>query len=311
MGYVTSSQANARRIAAIVPVANCFPAVPGSGFNQQVANLANSNIHLWGIQCAGDRLCPESNIQAFVNGVNAQNPGHAIFSYATAYCNSADSTYHYAWNVAYSPDEYRPPVSGNKNIYEWLINFSQNISLPVELKDWSARLDGNKVLFEWTTSDEFNTKRFLVQKATSTGEFQTILTVAAAISSSKEIKYSVSDEHPLAGENLYRLVLEDQDGKQQMFPIKRVIVPGAWKENVIIPNPVTNGSLVVYLRVGTSQDVNLTLLDMTGRILGTQNKHLLGGESQYSFDVSSLQRGTYIVQITGEDFKTSKKVSVK
>ena len=311
MSFVTNSVANAHRIAAIVPVANCFPPGPGTTFNTQLANLALGGVHLWGIQCAGDRVCSETYIQSFVNGLNSLNPGHAIFSYASAYCNSVDSTYHFAWNVAYSPEENRPLVSGNKNIYEWMIQFSQNVSLPVTMKDWSARLDNGKVLLQWTTSQEFNTKDFLIQRANSAGDFQTMLTVPAAIGSSTDKNYSQVDEHPNPGENLYRLVEEDMDGKQEVFPIKRVVVPGIWNENVIIPNPVNDGVASVYVRVNKAQQLTIRLIDLTGRVINQQIRQVMPGASQYTFNVSALQRGTYIIQLNGEDIKTSKKITIQ
>jgi len=311
MGYVTNSASNAHRIAAIVPVANCFPALPGPTFDQQVANLAASGIHLWGIQCPGDRICSEQYIQSFVSGLNGLNPGHGIFSYATYYCNSSDSTFHYAWNVAYSPEEYRPVVSGNKNVYEWMIQFSQNISLPVTLENWTARLENGQVLLNWATSNEFNSKEFIIQRATSNAaDFQNILSIPAAVASSAEHKYSLVDARPQPGQNLYRLVSIDQDGKQNLFPVRNVIDQRNWKENVIIPNPVSDGVVSVYVRITRSQQLTVRLLDLTGRVINQQVKQLIPGETQYMFNVSSLQRGTYIVQLNGDEIKTSKKITI-
>src|SRR5688572_10231083 len=122
MGYITTSAANAKRVAAVVPVANCFPA-GGPNYTQGVANLAAGNLHMWGIQCAGDLTCSETHIQSWVNSLNTANPAHAIFSYSSFACDDGPGgSFHYAWNHAYDPD-YRPAVSNNKNVYEWMIQF--------------------------------------------------------------------------------------------------------------------------------------------------------------------------------------------
>jgi predicted peptidase len=56
MNFITSSSNAAKRIAAIVPVANCFPANVGTSFyTQQVANIASGDIHVGNI-CPGDSL---------------------------------------------------------------------------------------------------------------------------------------------------------------------------------------------------------------------------------------------------------------
>jgi hypothetical protein len=317
MGWLTSSVANAHRIAAAFIVANCY-SNSLSDFNQRVSNLAASNVHIWGLSCSLDQICSPTMIQAWVNAVNGQNPGHALYTSYTdppdgsiTYCPGGYAGYHYAWNFAYSPVENRPAQTGGKNPYEWMIQFSQNVSLPLTLKDWTARLDGSKVLLEWTTSQEFNTKRFLVQRTNAAGDFQTILTVPAAIASSAERKYSQLDQRPSPGENLYRLIEEDMDGKQQVFAVKRVVVPGAWKENVIIPNPVNDGVASVYVRVNKAQQLTIRLIDLTGRVINQQIRQVMPGESQYSFNVSALQKGTYIIQLNGDEIKTSKKIAIE
>ena len=311
MGYATSSSTAARRLAAIVPTANCFPAFTGTpGYAQQIANMAAGNLHLWGIQCAGDIPCPESNMINFVNSLNGANPNHALFTYATFACDDGPGgSHHYAWNHAYDPD-YRPAASGNKNVYEWMIQFSQTTILPVVMKDWNARLLNGKVLLEWTTSEEFNTKEFVIQRSTDGASFQNILKVPAAISSSKEIRYSLTDNQPLPGLSLYRLVLKNQDGKEEIFPIKRILLRTGWTDNVIIPNPVRDGQLSVYLNIVTAQRVSIRVFDAQGKLLRQQDSQLREGVNTYNTDVSTLQKGVYMVQVTGEDFRTTRKVVI-
>lgn len=312
MSYATSSVANARRLAAVAPVANCFSFFIGTPqYEGAVQNLSNGNVHLWGFQCHGDRVCDEYVIQSVVHSMDSLKPSTAIFTYSTFACDTGtNGSYHYAWNQAYDP-EFRPAESGNKNLAEWLIQFSQNISLPVTIKDWTARLDRGKVLLEWTTSQEFNTKQFLVQRAVPGADFRTVLTVPAAVTSNADKKYSEYDEHPLPGESLYRLVEEDNDGNQQVFPIKRVVVPGAWRENVIIPNPVEDGTVSIYVRVTTSQQLTVRLIDLTGRVISQQVHQTMPGETQYTVNVSLLQRGTYIVQLNSEEIRTVKKITIQ
>lgn len=311
MGYVAYNANSARRIAAMVVVANCFPSNVGSPtYNEQVSNIANSNLKLWGISCSGDIPCTETYMQNWVNSVNGIRPGNAVFTYATFACDDQPGgSRHYAWNHAYDPD-YRPaPV--NKNVYEWMIQFSQNALVPVRLKDWTARVDRGKVLLQWTTSEELLTKEFVIQRATPTGQFQDLYTVPAAISSSVEKNYSVTDDRPLAGQSLYRLVLRNQDGKEEFFPIKRITIPGKWIENVIIPNPIQDGTLSVYLNIQRAQKVFFRLIDMNGRVLREENQSMSIGISEKTINVGSLQKGMYIMQVNAEDFKITKKITIE
>ncbi|HYF33217.1 MAG TPA: T9SS type A sorting domain-containing protein [Chitinophagaceae bacterium] len=311
MGYVTSSASSARRVAAIVPVANCFPAMVGTPtYDEQVADLAAGNVHMWGIQCAGDVPCPESNMQNWVSSLNNANPGFGIFTFATFACSGPDNSNHYAWNHAYDPD-YRPAATGNKNVYEWMIQFTQTVSLPIKLKDWNARLVNGKVMLEWITTEEFNTKEFIIQRSAAGGVFENIFTVPAAVASSTEKKYSLTDHNPLPGLSLYRLVLRDQDGKEEYYSIKRVLVRGGWTDNVIIPNPVNDGLLTVYLNIQKAQRVSVRVFDVQGRLLRHQDRQLQEGVTTHNVNVSTLQKGVYFVQVIGEDFKAARKVLIE
>ena len=127
-------------------------------------------------------------------------------------------------------------------------------------------------MLEWTTSQEFNSKEFLIQRASSNGSFEDIKRVPSAIASSSDRTYSIFDEHPLPGQSLYRLISIDQDDKQTISPIRSIVVPGAWKENVIIPNPIADGVLNVYLQVDRKQKVSIRLLDMAGRLLQQEDR---------------------------------------
>jgi dienelactone hydrolase len=312
MGYATSNATAARRLAAIVPVANCFPAHLGPGqsttYNQQVASLVNGNVHVWGISCAGDKVCTEEFMETWVNSVNAQRPGYAHFSYANLSCEGPDSSFHYAWNSAYDPDYRAAP--GNRNVYEWMIQFSQNTLVPVRIKDWTARLERGKVMLEWTTSEELNTKEFIIERATANGQFETILTTPAAISSTRDRKYVLSDDQPLPGQSLYRLVMTDLDGKKEFFEIRRISMPGRWTENVIIANPVDHGQLSVFVQVEKAQRVSIRLFDLYGRLINQQDRQFGQGITTNNLDVSALPQGTYLVQVTGEDFRIAKKVLI-
>ena len=131
MGYISGSANSAKRIAAVVPVANCFPANVGTSFyNQQVKNIDSGNVRMWGISCTGDIPCTETYIKNWVKHVDSLKKGNAIFTYATLSCDDGPGgSHHYAWNHGYDPD-YRTPASGNKNVYEWMIQYSKTGSNP-------------------------------------------------------------------------------------------------------------------------------------------------------------------------------------
>jgi hypothetical protein len=77
------------------------------------------------------------------------------------------------------------------------------------------------------------------------------------------------------------------------------------------PNPVQGGA-TLDIAVHRSQDVQVALYNVLGQQVATVHRGTLPGEKTTSLrlDVSSLSSGVYFVQIDGEDFTTTKKVTV-
>ena len=105
--------------------------------------------------------------------------------------------------------------------------------------------------------------------------------------------------------------MRNQDGKEEFFSIKRITIPGKWIENVIIPNPVQDGVLSVYLNIQKAQKVSFRLFDMNGRVLRQEDLSMNIGISEKTFDVGSLQKGMYIIQVNADDFRITKKITIE
>ncbi|PSQ81498.1 MAG: hypothetical protein BRD46_02045 [Bacteroidetes bacterium QS_8_68_15] len=77
------------------------------------------------------------------------------------------------------------------------------------------------------------------------------------------------------------------------------------------PNPV-QGDATLDIAVHRSQDVQVALYNVIGQQVATVHRGTLPGEETTSLrlDVSSLSSGVYFVQIDGEDFTTTKQVTV-
>jgi len=88
-------------------------------------------------------------------------------------------------------------------------------------------------------------------------------------------------------------------------------MPDKWNDNVVIPNPVSDGVVSVYMKLDRSQQVTFRLVDLTGRLLQQQTKQISTGMTQYTANVGALQKGVYLMQVIGEDFRTSKKISIE
>jgi hypothetical protein len=132
--------------------------------------------------------------------------------------------------------------------------------LPVELTTFTGYNDGSINALNWTTATELNSLKFEVEKSVDAINFTYIGEKAAAGNSSVSLNYTLNDEHPVLGNNYYRLKMIDKDGQfkySEIINIKVNNVPIATDGIVkIYPNP-TNGKLNIVYHAGEAQKLNL------------------------------------------------------
>ena len=294
--YATSSLTRAGNIAGIFSVAFCTIADPSG-----TSNIANANLPYWGVHCGGDLECTFAQHQRWVDDINGNTPPPNPLAKLTR----LDCAFHNAWNTAYDPAF----TDGGLNFLNWAIQYSRNFALPAKLKSYSVRLDKSKALIEWTTVSELNADRFIVERANSNQVFQAIGETPAAGNSSTEKKYSVIDDQPGPGLNLYRLAILNKDGQKEYFDIKKLNNPTGWSGIVSVPNPV-RGTMSIYLTLERKERVQIQLLDLNGRLLKEIKKDFFPGVTENKIDVSALSHGTYLLRVNGESASVNKKILI-
>ncbi len=180
------------------------------------------------------------------------------------------------------------------------------VALPLKLTDFTVVRKGNDALLAWSTSQELNTKNFIVQRSYDARQFEHIGIVKALGTSYSRHNYSFTDAGIAnSGKNFvyYRLVETDIDGKSLTSNVVALKLDGAKQWNVqLLSNPVMEN--VKLLLSGTNGNVELYIHDMNGRILYT--KYLSNINGQVTLPVV-LQKGMYILEaISGDERKSIK-----
>lgn len=303
--YVSASEANAKRIAAIIPVAPCTPL---SAVGAQ--NIARANLPYWTFQCINDSECDGTYAMNNVNLINSQSPAstipakHTTFPVPGQACNSYT---HDVWGYAYD-HRFRQTVNGrNVNSYEWMVQYSRSSLLPVALENYTVTLRDGKVIVRWTTSAESNNARFNVERSTDGQKFIEVATIPA-VGNNNGKTYEWVDERPLPNLSYYRLTQTDLSGRQEWFQIKKVLNRAALDRSVIIaPNPFTT-ELTAFVNVPQTQRVTITITDLSGRILKTANGKYAQGAAEINIKTTDLPKGSYFLKVQGENFAQTQKI---
>lgn len=149
--------------------------------------------------------------------------------------------------------------------------------VPVDLLSFSASKTGRTHTIQWTTAQEFGAGKFVVERSADGRVFTAIQTIAAK-GNALYNEYSVIDNNPLVGNNIYRLRMVDKDGSQRFSKLVR-LQSGAVRGFGVFPNPVVGmgGNLQVqHKQAGKGSTIAIYAAD--GRLM-----------LQYPVPVSSTQ----------------------
>lgn len=306
--YVSSSTTRAQRIAAISLSSMCWrlslnPAGP--------ANIASASLPTWFVHCAIDTPCVVSWPDEWVDEINNQpgavaprytrlgthpgypGPGPFPFPDSLNYCRSYP---HDTWTAMYA-STFTP--SGGPNLAEWFVQYSLS-TLPVRLKNFTARLTDGKVYLQWTTMSETENASFTIERAGSDNRFTTLTTLPGSGNSGAEKRYQYTDERPLTQLSYYRLVQTDLDGDKQYLGTKSIMNKQGSRQLIILGgNPFAN-NLTAFINIDKTQKVEIQLTDMSGRKVAGVNSVYAPGTTEVNIPATHLPKGIYFLRAAGE-----------
>jgi Secretion system C-terminal sorting domain/Lectin C-type domain len=169
---------------------------------------------------------------------------------------------------------------------------SINSILPVTNLNFTVTKKVNTAELNWSTETENNSDRFDVMWSTNAVQFTKIGTLTAAGTSSARKYYKFTHEHPMIGDNFYRLQQVDLDGKSAMSDTRYFHIDGSIVN--LSPNPAS--SVIVINSEVTAEPKELQIIDLSGKVV-LKTKLLQGRQS---ISISSLTNGIYIAEILAD-----------
>ncbi|MDQ6845401.1 MAG: T9SS type A sorting domain-containing protein [Bacteroidota bacterium] len=169
---------------------------------------------------------------------------------------------------------------------------------PVEFLNINARQKGSGVSVDWSTSQEFNSNYFEIEKsADGNSTWSYVVTIKGAGTSSVLKAYNAYDPRPFSGVNFYRIKQVDKDGNFKYSKTVNVKINTARTGVSVLANPFHNSLQVDFL---SSKDevVNARLVDITGKQVANEKWSITAGNTRKEFsNISALQQGMYILSV--------------
>jgi len=195
------------------------------------------------------------------------------------------------------------PVTGFSGFFISTANFA----LPLTLLEFKGKPQGNSVMLRWLTTNEINTKAFVIERGSNGNDFKQIGKVTAN-SLAGINNYSFTDQNPLAGNNFYRLKMIDIDGK---VSFSNILIE-TYRSNInllVYPNPVNNGCMLAFNNTLPGK-YTIEITDQAGKMINRIYGASIAGKNQINIDMHRYPRGEYFITlITNETGRYSLKLS--
>ena len=172
-------------------------------------------------------------------------------------------------------------------------------ALPLNLLSFNAVYNNATVKVNWKTTNEVNSKNFIVERSADGRNFDAIGTVIAKNSASGS-DYTCLDVNPLSGLSYYRLKIVDRDDHSKLSNVVSVNTP-AGNSLKVNPNPALNSITISYPKA--TEDASLKIVSSSGKkMLGMK---IIAGSSEINLVISSFAKGLYEIVYTDVNKKQS------
>jgi hypothetical protein len=175
--------------------------------------------------------------------------------------------------------------------------------LPVQLQNFTAVAQANKVLVSWAVAAEINMANYVVEHSVDGISFTAIGTVAA----NNRSNYSLLHTTPVSGVNYYRLASIDNENKQSYSPVRKVLFD-KFNGISIYPNPVKVKANITFTGAIINKQVNVNISSMDGKLVIQQRFNAVNATE--TIDVSKLANGKYTVQFITDSATTTQVIEV-
>lgn len=179
--------------------------------------------------------------------------------------------------------------------------------LPIDISYFTGTKQGTAHVLNWKVNCNSSPRATMVlERSKDASHFSPLYSITADAARCYQ-PFSYTDASPLAGMNYYRLKLTDVDGKVNYSTTVALLnaIKG-YEILTVSPNPVKGNSL--NLRIASTQQLNIqmTISDVSGRVLQKQQLNLTAGYNSSPVNISNLAAGTYYINsyVNGNKSKT-------
>ena len=165
---------------------------------------------------------------------------------------------------------------------------------PISLTLFKVVLNYERVLIDWSTTEEHNNKFFTIERSGDGINFNFLGFLVAGNSSSAQNDYRLIDYSPNEGINYYRLSQTDHNGQINYFGTRIVNYKNSKNFSAGVIN-ISNGNIKMIINSSKKDDLTLNLVDIYGKEIIRESFAVATGSTSKTF---LMQKGSYVAVLS-------------
>lgn len=165
-------------------------------------------------------------------------------------------------------------------------------ALPVSILNLERATGAELGKLFFTTSDESSVSRYDIEASNDAVNWLKISSINSR-NSLNGSRYDVVDSRATKSTQFYRIKAVSFTGEVKFSNVVKIAADN--KEKITLATNVVQSQLVFNTMMEETSRINISVMDMSGRIVTNQTTTLLGGFSQQRMSIANLATGMYIV----------------
>lgn len=170
-------------------------------------------------------------------------------------------------------------------------------TLPAVFGNFTAALKGKHAELKWETKTEINTRQFDILKSNNGISWREAGTLPAR-NNVNGASYTFTDYNLSDAITYYQVRLADMDGSNSYSAV--IILKKDGLAGITLLGNPARGSINLNISNTSAANYRFTLYSMDGRKIATQDYKHSGGVARISMTVPNINKGSYVLQVSGD-----------
>lgn len=223
------------------------------------------------------------------------NSGVAL---AELYNNSPDSIYaqNNYWGVATEAEIEARITHKPDNATLGLVIYTNYLTLPVSLLNFSASYNANKASLIWEVSNERNVRSYTLERSVDGQVFTKVIDVKATNATKYDFSEYLSAD---VDAYFYRLKIEDLNGSVTYSTIIKILLSKVNSGDIKIYPTIVTSTVNVNINSDKATKATITITDLGGRVLRSNILSIYQGTNQLQWNLDNITtKGVFLVKIS-------------